>query len=559
MKIREKLLLNAAIGIVGVLVVGAVGLYFTNSVASVSLSLFHTQARPILEINKIESIAQEIYLQSVKHVATSEMEEMTAAESEISQLQDQITLASNDHEGDQAETSTGFSDAWQAFTQKQNGIIALSQEFSKEDALAELLGEGQVLYHTALEILSQQKSEHESEMQILLQQANTALQQAILIISVLLLISIVILIFVGLQISNMITRPIKQLVHMIEELGKGHLHIRLNVKSRDEIGEMSRSVNKFVDDLQNGVVGSLQKLAQADLTFNVALKDDQDVVRKALNETSQSLIQIVTKIGSTSESINSSSYELSGTSQSLSSGASEQAAALEEITASIAGLADHTDLNSSNAVKANELTQTALRQAEKGNEQMQEMVHAMNEINRASGNISKIIKTIDEIAFQTNLLAINAAVEAARAGTHGKGFAVVAEEVRNLAQRSAEAAKETTEMIQDSVQKVDAGASISNATADALHQIVNRVVETTGLVDEIAKASNEQIQTIHEIKTGLDQINQVTQNTAQLASGNADTSEELATHAKQLKQMMANFKLPTAYAEENHLPIVYQT
>jgi methyl-accepting chemotaxis protein len=227
----------------------------------------------------------------------------------------------------------------------------------------------------------------------------------------------------------------------------------------------------------------------------------------------------------------------------LSQGSTEQASSIEEITASMTQVSAQTKQNAANANQANQLALAAKENAVEGNGQMQGMVKAMAEINDSSSNISKIIKVIDEIAFQTNILALNAAVEAARAGQHGKGFAVVAEEVRNLAARSANAAKETTEMIENSIRKVEAGTEIANNTASALNKIVDGVAKAAELVGDIASASNEQATGIAQINQAISQVAQVVQTNSATAEESAAASEELSSQAELLKNAVNRFRL----------------
>ncbi len=289
----------------------------------------------------------------------------------------------------------------------------------------------------------------------------------------------------------------------------------------------------------------LQEMAKGNLDTEVKgdYKGDNAVIKENLNATLDALNDILGQVAVAVDQVTTGARQVSDSSQSLSQAATESASSLEEITASMHELTSQTNMNAENATQANQLAAQAKISAEKGEGQMGAMVKAMNDINESASNISKIIKAIDEIAFQTNLLALNAAVEAARAGVHGKGFTVVAEEVRNLAQRSAAAAKETAEMIEGSIKKTEVGARIAAETSKALEEIVAGSAKVTDLIGEIASASKEQAQGIGQINTGLSQVDQVTQQVTASAEESASASEELSSRSLQLKQMLTKFNL----------------
>ncbi|NMM62309.1 HAMP domain-containing protein [Clostridium sp. P21] len=330
---------------------------------------------------------------------------------------------------------------------------------------------------------------------------------------------------------------------------EGNLDIRGDAeKFKGGYREVIEGINKTMDAVVKPLEeasSTMQKMSQGDLTCNMSgsYKGEYAKMQDSLNFTISFLNKILSQINNASTEVASGARQVSDGSQALSQGATEQASSIEELTESITEVAAQTKENAVNANEANGLSLKAKENAEQGNKHMAEMLKSMEEINESSSSISKIIKVIDEIAFQTNILALNAAVEAARAGQHGKGFAVVAEEVRNLAARSANAAKETTALIEGSIKKVESGTEIANETAKALNEIVEGVSKSASFVSEIASASNEQASAIAQINKGIEQVSQVVQTNSATAEESAAASEELSSQSQILNEMVGKFIL----------------
>ncbi len=341
--------------------------------------------------------------------------------------------------------------------------------------------------------------------------------------------------------KNIVNPIIKSAEHAIR-MSKGDFSQKLDINHRDEIGVLAKSLDVLTHNLTNKV-GLADAIASGVLTEEIELLSDRDSLGKALRKMKDSLAEMIAEITNTSKFVAVSSNQVSNSSQALSQGATEQASSLEEISSSMVEMEKQTMTNTENANLANDLSDQTSNSAEKGNQQMKNMVAAMGEINAASKNISKIIKVIDEIAFQTNLLALNAAVEAARAGKHGKGFAVVAEEVRNLAARSAKAAGETAQLIEGSVATMKQGEKIAEQTAEALEEIVTGIAESSNLVKQITAASTEQATGISHVSSALSQVEQVTQSNTANAEESAAAAHELSNQALNLQEMLGRFKL----------------
>lgn len=345
-----------------------------------------------------------------------------------------------------------------------------------------------------------------------------------------------------------VVAPVQEASATLKELAQGNLNTGMvgnyngdYTQIKDDMNQTVTFLKRYVDEIAD----TLREVGEGNLNLEITGEylGDFQAIKTALNEITSNLSTTMSDINEAAGQVEAGAIQISDGGQALSQGTTEQASSIQELTASMEEVAGETMRNAKNANNANELASEVKTNAEVGNVQMAQMVSAMVEINEASSNISKIIKVIDDIAFQTNILALNAAVEAARAGQHGKGFAVVAEEVRTLAARSADAAKETTALIEGSILKTEAGSKIAGQTADSLKEILNQIEKVTSLVGDIARASNDQASEIAQINQGIEQVSQVVQTNSATAEESAAASEELSGQAEILKQMVGAFQL----------------
>lgn len=369
-------------------------------------------------------------------------------------------------------------------------------------------------------------------------------------------------IFLAIYISSIISKPLGALSAFMTRAGTtGDITLSqedANVianygKMKDEVGQSISAAAAFVEHVTK-IAKELEYISGGDLTHDINTLGDKDVMGNSLERMVHNLNNMFSEINSATGQVATGAKQVADGAQSLAQGSTEQAASIEELSASIGDIATSTKANAEIATKTARLSGTIKDNAEKGSHQMDEMITAVKDINEASLSISKIIKTIDDIAFQTNILALNAAVEAARAGQHGKGFAVVAEEVRNLASKSAEAAKDTGDMIQNSMSKAELGSQIAGETANSLKEIVSGISESSELISQIAQASEDQSLAISQINTGVDQVAQVVQQNSATAEQSAAASEQMSGQSTMLEDLISQFKLKGQGSSFKSLP-----
>ncbi len=489
-------------------IIGVMGVVNINKVSDLNTEMYQKMTEPLGVLIDVTNAYQNMR-SNVRDIM------LTSDQNEISQFENQFDSNSTSFDKSVStfsktlltdkgqEMVKSLQKAKDKYIECSKKVISLDKEGKNSEALALFYSDGKT---AANDFDSGMKNIISLKLQLAKENYNgniKTVSNSVLTSVILIIAGIIIAIGLGIFISTIISRPIRKLMKVADKVADGDLNVHVDISTKDEVGMLGAAFRRMADNLN-------------------------DVMRN---------------INMASEQVASGSKQVSESSIALSQGATEQATSVEQLTASLEEISSQTKLNAENANQANQLAETAKLNALQGNSQMQEMLNAMDGINNSSANISKIIKVIDDIAFQTNILALNAAVEAARAGQHGKGFAVVAEEVRNLAARSANAAKETTDLIEGSIKKVEGGTKIATDTAGALKMIVSDIEKVANLVNNIACASNEQATGIGQVNQGIMQVSQVVQTNSATSEECAAASEELSSQAQVLKDMISKFKL----------------
>ncbi|MSS07812.1 HAMP domain-containing protein [Clostridium sp. WB02_MRS01] len=364
------------------------------------------------------------------------------------------------------------------------------------------------------------------------------------------MLGLIILILVSVMALKKGLAPVDSVMGLAEKMRNGDLsHITGNlVYKNDELGLLAKIFTE-TSEVLGGYINEISEVLENVASGNLDLSIERDFIGD-FNKIKIDLYRILDSLNGTfnemrvaAEQVAAGAGQFSDSSQSLSQGAIEQASSVEELSAKIMEITNQVKESAMYANNANDKAEAVGAELENSNKQMNELLKAMNDITVTSSQIGIIIKTIEDIAFQTNILALNAAVEAARAGEAGKGFAVVADEVRNLASKSAEAAKNTTGLIESSLRSVQEGAKFAEITATSLGMVVAGAKEIISDIGEISEKSKVQSSSLEEVTAGIDQISNVVQNNAAIAEESAATSEELSAQAQMLKEQIARFRI----------------
>lgn len=508
MKIGAKLIVSFAIMAVITAAVSIAGILFIGEVNTNGAYMYTYLTEPISYLTTISTNFQQVRVGCRDILNATSDEDIRTQENKIAGYREEfgknVTLLEARLDSDKMkELYSGFTEARQSYIANLDTLIELAKQNKDEEGYALLSGEMATSGNSELTAINAMVNEMVADANQRNAKNAATSNSATVIMIVVMSVCVIIAVAFGIFLSRIISSPVNLMVRTAEKIADGDLDVEVDYESKDEIGLLAKSFRRM----------------------------------------SEYLNEVMSNIRVSSEQVAVGSRQVSASSQALSQGATEQASSVEELTASIEQIASQTRQNAENAGRANELANASKEDAVVGNNHMKLMLDAMNDINESSANISKIIKVIDDIAFQTNILALNAAVEAARAGQHGKGFAVVAEEVRNLAARSANAAKETTSLIEGSIKKAEGGTKIASETAASLSKIVEGVSKAAELVDQIATASGEQSAGIAQINKAIQQVSEVIQTNSATSEEGASASEELSGQADMLKELVGKFNL----------------
>lgn len=559
LRVRQKMLLLIIPSALLIALLGIISMVLMNQINKSSTLLANNTVPSITVAEEINTNTSDFRIVEFKHVLSEDANEMATLENNLAEytqtinslLEQYSTLITN-------QTDEKIIDAikqyWEEYLASNGEMIKLSRDGKTQAATEILNGESlerfTTLSNKALELVEFNKTEGENASKTGDELYASASKGMILCI----IIMIFIFFALGLAITRCLVEPIKELDHVAQEIANENMEQTVQYDSRDELGMLANNFNLTVARLRtyidyiNEIASALQTLAGGCLHYELQYEYTGEFakVKDALVQIFEHLNETMSSINSASESVASGSEQMALGAQTLAEGATEQASTVEELVATITDVTSKITGTAEEAKETGTLVGKVDNEVASSNEKMTQMLDAMHTINGKSKEIVNIVASIQDIATHTNLLALNASIEAARAGDAGKGFAVVAEQVRVLAEQSAEAATTTVNLITDSNNAVDHGMDIATRTAQALVEVVESIQEVTRSMDSIVGSSQEQARAMGEIETAVENISVVIQSNSATAQETSASSEELNGQADLLRNLVSQFELKDA-------------
>ena len=552
LKIATKLIVAFGSVLALMVVMAVVSVLSTNKINNL-VSMFYNKS--YVNTQKAERISADIHtgaknmLVAIIDSDPAETESrLRMANDNLTDAQEAVEFLKTNFRGDMKDVNT---------VAEQLQIVADSYMEFSEDAYAGRTEEAYALYEEKIVGALKVASDHaDNIVAFAISNADTEYNGARttgitteIVIAAAAAVAVLIGIAMAAYITKMIVSGVGQAERAAVNMSKGNFDNEITYDAEDEVGVLCKSIKNFSDGSKliiediSYVTGEL-----SDGNFTVKSRCENAYVGafasilSSFNSLIDKLNEIIGRINESADQVSSGSDQVSGGAQALSQGATEQASSVEELAATIHIISEQINENAANAHEANDRTNVAVSEMGSANDKMKELVGAMDEISASSDETQKIIKTIEDIAFQTNILALNAAVEAARAGAAGKGFAVVADEVRNLAGKSAEAAKNTTSLIENTVAAINKGNSLVTEVADKMSNAMEASNVVVDLNMKISEASKQSADSVTQVTVGIEQISSVVQTNSATAEESAAASEELSGQANMLKEMVSDFK-----------------
>lgn len=555
LKIRFKLYLLIGIALIGMFMIGGISFFLMGRLNQGNTEITGNWLPSVDLAREMDTTMSNIRLNELGYLASISQDGESASQqylekeiSDMNQLFDAYSeVVASEEEQRLLDTVKEY---WNQYSQRDSELMDIAKGGDKTKARTILEGECSQLYNSVSGAVNELITYNTEGSTAAGAQSTSIYRTALIMLSIVMIVIIIIGIIFSVAVIRGIRIPIAEIQEAAIQMAQGNLDVEIQYESKDELGMLSGQIRELVRRLQVIIADEnrfLAQMATGDFTVDSTCESEYiggfHSLLVSFRAIAEKLNDTMLQISESADQVASGSDQVSSGAQALSQGATEQASSVEELAASITEVSEKVKQNAENAGQASSMANHVGEEMNMSNQKMQDMIQAMEDISGCSSEIGKIIKTIEDIAFQTNILALNAAVEAARAGTAGKGFAVVADEVRNLASKSAEASKNTTSLIEDSITAVRDGIRLTDETSKALVFAVNGAESVVKKINEVSSSFEEQVVAAKQIKQAIDQISSVVQTNSATSQESAAASEELSAQAQNLKSLIDGFEL----------------